>query len=83
MYLHELGDEEASFTKEDMQQGKHQEYEVATLEATASLINSQETSTKPHHTKKNSLKGKLPPIVSSDTTTNKSKFLLFASYLPY
>lgn len=27
MYLHELGDEAASFTKEDMQQGKHQEYE--------------------------------------------------------
>ncbi|XP_065343567.1 CCR4-NOT transcription complex subunit 4-like isoform X1 [Cloeon dipterum] len=27
MYLHDLGDSEASFTKEDMQQGKHQEYE--------------------------------------------------------
>ncbi|PSN56194.1 hypothetical protein C0J52_01420 [Blattella germanica] len=27
MYLHELGDVEASFTKEEMQQGKHQEYE--------------------------------------------------------
>ncbi|KDR15329.1 CCR4-NOT transcription complex subunit 4 [Zootermopsis nevadensis] len=27
MYLHEIGDDEASFTKEDMQQGKHQEYE--------------------------------------------------------
>jgi len=27
MYLHELGDPEASFTKEEMQQGKHQEYE--------------------------------------------------------
>ncbi|XP_069678237.1 uncharacterized protein [Periplaneta americana] len=27
MYLHELGDAEASFTKEDIQQGKHQEYE--------------------------------------------------------
>lgn len=27
MYLHELGDEAASFTKEEMQQGKHQEYE--------------------------------------------------------
>ncbi|BES99826.1 RNA recognition motif. (a.k.a. RRM, RBD, or RNP domain) [Nesidiocoris tenuis] len=27
MYLHELGDNEASFTKEEMQQGKHQEYE--------------------------------------------------------
>lgn len=27
MYLHELGDLEASFTKEEMHQGKHQEYE--------------------------------------------------------
>lgn len=27
MYLHELGDAEASFTKEEMHQGKHQEYE--------------------------------------------------------
>jgi len=27
MYLHELGDEAASFTKEGMQQGKHTEYE--------------------------------------------------------
>uniref|UniRef100_A0A2P2HWZ5 CCR4-NOT transcription complex subunit 4 n=1 Tax=Hirondellea gigas TaxID=1518452 RepID=A0A2P2HWZ5_9CRUS len=27
MYLHELGDEAASFTKEEMQQGKHQDFE--------------------------------------------------------
>lgn len=27
MYLHDLGDQEASFTKEEMHQGKHQEYE--------------------------------------------------------
>ncbi|XP_030556601.1 putative uncharacterized protein DDB_G0291608 isoform X1 [Drosophila novamexicana] len=27
MYLHELGDPEASFTKEEMHQGKHQDYE--------------------------------------------------------
>ncbi|XP_063956900.1 CCR4-NOT transcription complex subunit 4-like isoform X1 [Lytechinus pictus] len=31
MYLHELGDENASFTKEDMQMGKHQEYEQKLL----------------------------------------------------
>eukprot|EP00731_Ephydatia_muelleri_P014448 Em0008g168a len=34
MYLHELGDEEASFTKEDIQMGKHQLYETAILEVT-------------------------------------------------
>lgn len=28
MYLHELGEEEASFTKEEMQAGKHQDYEL-------------------------------------------------------
>ncbi|CAG0886272.1 unnamed protein product [Cyprideis torosa] len=27
MYLHELGDDKASFTKEEMQQGRHQDYE--------------------------------------------------------
>lgn len=32
MYLHELGDEAASFTKEDMQAGKHQEYEQKLLQ---------------------------------------------------
>ncbi|XP_077978128.1 CCR4-NOT transcription complex subunit 4-like isoform X2 [Glandiceps talaboti] len=32
MYLHELGDEAASFTKEDMQLGKHQEYERKLLD---------------------------------------------------
>uniref|UniRef100_A0A8D0CLL3 CCR4-NOT transcription complex subunit 4 n=1 Tax=Scleropages formosus TaxID=113540 RepID=A0A8D0CLL3_SCLFO len=31
MYLHELGDEAASFTKEEMQAGKHQEYEQKLL----------------------------------------------------
>lgn len=33
MYLHELGDLEASFTKEEMHQGKHQEYEKRLHEA--------------------------------------------------
>lgn len=27
MYLHEIADSEISFTKEDMHQGKHTEYE--------------------------------------------------------
>lgn len=38
MYLHDLGDQEASFTKEEMHQGKHQEYErklVQSLHASA------------------------------------------------
>lgn len=32
MYLHELADPEASFTKEEMQQGKHTEYEKKLIE---------------------------------------------------
>ncbi|XP_060068321.1 CCR4-NOT transcription complex subunit 4-like isoform X1 [Ylistrum balloti] len=40
MYLHELGEEAASFTKEEMQVGKHQEYEQKLLE---SFMNSQNT----------------------------------------
>lgn len=43
MYLHELGDGEASFTKEEMHQGKHQEYEKrlhdALIAQTAAMIN--------------------------------------------
>ncbi|XP_019848886.1 PREDICTED: apoptotic chromatin condensation inducer in the nucleus-like isoform X2 [Amphimedon queenslandica] len=41
MYLHELGDTEASFTKEDMQQGKHQDYEIATLESQSITVNKE------------------------------------------
>lgn len=40
MYLHDLGDQEASFTKEEMHQGKHQEYEkklVQSLHANTSI----------------------------------------------
>jgi len=38
MYLHELGDEQASFTKEQMQQGKHTEYEKALHEEMLSSL---------------------------------------------
>lgn len=48
MYLHELGDLEASFTKEEMHQGKHQEYEKrlhdALISQTAAANNSNNTS---------------------------------------
>lgn len=37
MYLHELGDLEASFTKEEMHQGKHQEYEKRLHDALIAL----------------------------------------------
>ncbi|KAJ9583488.1 hypothetical protein L9F63_022169, partial [Diploptera punctata] len=39
MYLHELGDPDASFTKEEMQQGKHQEYEKKLHEQLLATVN--------------------------------------------
>lgn len=39
MYLHELGDLEASFTKEEMHQGKHQEYEKRLHDALIAVTN--------------------------------------------
>ncbi|XP_014096644.1 uncharacterized protein DDB_G0286591 [Bactrocera oleae] len=44
MYLHELGDPEASFTKEEMHQGKHQEYEKRLHDALVVSTNSGNTS---------------------------------------
>ena len=40
MYLHELGEEVASFTKEEMQQGKHTEYEQKLYETYMNHLNS-------------------------------------------
>ncbi|GAB6028917.1 CCR4-NOT transcription complex subunit 4 [Chamberlinius hualienensis] len=44
MYLHELGDDAASFTKEEMQQGKHQEYEKKLHEQLFNSMRKQTTS---------------------------------------
>ncbi|XP_025159580.1 probable serine/threonine-protein kinase tsuA isoform X3 [Harpegnathos saltator] len=50
MYLHDLGDQEASFTKEEMHMGKHQEYErklVQSLHAHASSVQRKPTPSPP------------------------------------
>lgn len=50
MYLHDLGDQEASFTKEEMHQGKHQEYErklVQSLHAHVSSVQRKPTPSPP------------------------------------
>lgn len=44
MYLHDLGDSEASFTKEEMHQGKHQEYERRLHEALAAQVQNKSLS---------------------------------------
>ncbi|XP_033213313.1 CCR4-NOT transcription complex subunit 4 isoform X4 [Belonocnema kinseyi] len=41
MYLHDLGDQEASFTKEEMHQGKHQEYERKLVQSLLANTSSQ------------------------------------------
>ncbi|GIX75734.1 CCR4-NOT transcription complex subunit 4 [Caerostris extrusa] len=79
MYLHELGDEAASFTKEDMQQGKHQEYEKKLQDQIIGNNNrKQEASPTPPQIITNSLKDSWPSPVAPDKKAkkNKSKTLL-------
>ncbi|RUS87502.1 hypothetical protein EGW08_004756 [Elysia chlorotica] len=45
MYLHELGEEAASFTKDEMQAGKHQEYEQMLIEQ---FLNAQNAANNHH-----------------------------------
>lgn len=47
MYLHELGDQEASFTKEEMHQCKHQEYEKRLHDALIASTASQNSTAAP------------------------------------
>eukprot|EP00057_Strongylocentrotus_purpuratus_P019203 XP_011673677.1 PREDICTED: CCR4-NOT transcription complex subunit 4 [Strongylocentrotus purpuratus] len=69
MYLHELGDEHASFTKEDMQMGKHQEYEQKLMHdllggGSSHSPGSSTTSTTHNHT--------VATTASTSATTNSS-----------
>lgn len=81
MYLHELGDEAASFTKEDMQQGKHQEYEQKLLQdvfkgsshstsATASGGGTNHTQSQTNH---NTVTTEGPPEASRAENINRVK----------
>lgn len=66
MYLHELGDTEASFTKEEMHQGKHQEYEKRLHDSLIAQMQqqSQQPSTNP-------ISGS-PTTTSSDSNSSDS-----------
>ncbi|XP_077122892.1 CCR4-NOT transcription complex subunit 4 isoform X10 [Ranitomeya variabilis] len=69
MYLHELGDEAASFTKEEMQAGKHQEYEQKLLQELYKLNpNFLQLSTGTVDKNKN----KVTPLQRSDVSVDKS-----------
>lgn len=62
MYLHELGDEAASFTKEDMQMGKHQEYEQRLLHDLFGGGSSSSTTSQQHS----------PTVVTTTTSSSSS-----------
>ncbi|KAK0060306.1 CCR4-NOT transcription complex subunit 4 isoform X3 [Biomphalaria pfeifferi] len=57
MYLHELGEEAASFTKDEMQAGKHQEYEQMLIEQ---FLNAQNSANN-HHIANNKIKKSVSP----------------------
>jgi hypothetical protein len=69
MYLHELGDTEASFTKEEMHQGKHQEYEKRLHDSLIAQMQSQSAPTNPTSS---SPQTTLPEGAQPATTTAKS-----------
>ncbi|XP_054714072.1 CCR4-NOT transcription complex subunit 4-like isoform X2 [Uloborus diversus] len=78
MYLHELGDEAASFTKEDMQQGKHQEYEKKLQDQILGCNNNnrkQTVSPPPQDDSTNSQKESWPCTVQNakESRTSRSK----------
>lgn len=74
MYLHELGDLEASFTKEEMHQGKHQEYEKrlhdALIAQTAAANNAANTNN--NNSNSSSPNGKLSES-NKQTTENSTQ----------
>ncbi|XP_065355966.1 GATA zinc finger domain-containing protein 14 [Calliphora vicina] len=78
MYLHELGDPEASFTKEEMHQGKHQEYEkrlhdvlIASSGTSTCGVSTGSTSSLCNNSK-NSENCKMTGIVSSSTPSTSA-----------
>lgn len=77
MYLHELGDQEASFTKEEMHQGKHQEYEKRLHDSLIAQMQqqSQQASANPTTSGSPTMTSPVsssPDSVSSSTTSEKS-----------
>jgi len=62
MYLHEIGDSEASFTKEEMQQGKHQEYERK--------LHEQLNASQPTNNNNTTITPPPPPTLTTTITNN-------------
>ncbi|XP_055356556.1 LOW QUALITY PROTEIN: CCR4-NOT transcription complex subunit 4-like [Paramacrobiotus metropolitanus] len=69
MYLHDLGDGAASFTKEEMQQGKHQEYEKQLLDAiSATTVPSVAA---PVNANANNVPAPAPPPITVEAPSSK------------
>jgi hypothetical protein len=75
MYLHELGDTEASFTKEEMHQGKHQEYEKRLHDSLIAQMQSQQTPTNPTSSSPQTTlpEGAQPATTTVKTTNGETK----------
>ncbi|KYB26978.1 uncharacterized protein Cnot4 isoform X1 [Tribolium castaneum] len=74
MYLHDFGDPEASFTKEQMHAGKHQEYEKKLHEALLQRTNNNNTNVTTTETKPTT-KSKEPVAAATPTNgTNKDNW---------
>jgi CCR4-NOT transcription complex subunit 4 len=71
MYLHHYGDPEASFTKEDMQLGKHQEYEKKLIE---DFVQQTGTVNIKKQQKQRTISGGSSSEVSSSAITPSSSF---------
>lgn len=68
MYLHELGDSEASFTKEEMHQGKHQEYEKRLHDSLIAQM--QQQAQQPSATTDGSKTGSTSPVTTTGSGSN-------------
>lgn len=75
MYLHELGDTEASFTKEEMHQGKHQEYEKRLHDSLIAQMQqqSQQTPTNPTSSSPQTTEPELNQTSSNGSSTTSIK----------
>lgn len=71
MYLHELGDQAASFTKEEMQHGKHQDYERK-LHDQMLGSNNNGTAAPPPAAAVVPVAAAVPSVAAPTTTTKKS-----------
>lgn len=72
MYLHELADQEASFTKEEMQAGKHTEYEKRLIQKYLEIISIEREKERQQQMKSTQKSFSSNGLSTSPPTTNNS-----------